>query len=281
MPAKINPVIPLLGRRVDKTLSKGLAVLETLAQSPSPIGISELAAILGLTKSNVHRLLLTLRAAGYVTQEAERSYRCTLKIWELGNTVIKEIDLPRIGARAMRDLAKASGESVHLTVLDGTRALYVEKLESEHPVRAYTRVGDQAPLHCTATGKILLSFSYDVLRETIVQNLLAYTRKTITTVSMLDREVERVKNSNIAFNFGEFREDVGGVAAPIRDPLRGIMAAIGISGPLSRLTKQRMRQLAPSVRDAGIRISQELTGLTVATNDDGDRPFAKRKRLRV
>jgi len=231
-------------QRVDSTLHKGLHILEVLATSPRALGITELSTLLQLNKSNVHRLVKTLCAMNYVTQNSDRSYRASLKLWKLGSSVMSHANLAQLCIGEMNKLAQKTGESVHLSVLDGLRVLYIEKIDSAQSVRAYSERGGSSPLHCTATGKVLLAYAYDSLREPLSHMLAKHTTKTITSIRVLDADVATVRRDGYSMNVGEYRADVGGVAAPIFDAAGTNIAAIGISGPLSRLTKQRMKELA-------------------------------------
>lgn len=247
-----------MAQRLDATLSKGLLILEALSRSPRPLGISELALQLRLNKSNVHRLASTLRAMEYVAQEPDRTYRCTMKVWKLGSAVMSHMNLPSLAAPAMHQLAHVSRETVHLSVLDGIKVLYIDKIDSDHPVRAYSERGGNAPLHCVATGKILLAFHYENLRSRIATELTRHTARTITGLELLDHEVVQVRKTGLATNIGEYRDDVGGIAAAIHDPMGRVIGAIGISGPLSRFTRKQMKKLAPATMEAGKRISDAV-----------------------
>jgi DNA-binding IclR family transcriptional regulator len=245
-------------QRVDSTLAKGLQILETLAASASSMGITELSASLGINKSSVHRLIKSLSATGYVTQDRDRSYRASFKLWKLGLSVMSHTNLAKVSARAMNALAKSTGESVHLAVLNGLQTLYIEKIDSAQPVRAYLPRGGEAPLHCVSTGKILLAFNYPSLRDAMIGRLTRYTPKTIAAMPALDAEMARVRASGIAVNNGEYRSDVVALAAAVRDPNDQVIAAVGISGPLSRMPRQRVKELTPLVIEAGEAISAEL-----------------------
>jgi DNA-binding IclR family transcriptional regulator len=234
-------------QRVDTTLQKGLQILEALATSPRPLGITDLATLLELNKSNVHRLVKTLCAMNYVTQNSDRSYRASLKLWKLGSSVMSHANLARFCLGEMNKLAQKTGESVHLSVLDGLGVLYIEKVDSAQSVRAYTERGGNSPLHCTATGKVLLAYAYESLRDPVSQMLTKYTPKTITSMKALDAAVTAARQSGYSINVGEHRADVGGIAAPIFDATGNNVAAIGIAGPMSRLTKQKMKEWATAV----------------------------------
>ena len=241
--------------RVDTTLFKGLLILETLAASPLPLGITEISRQLKLNKSNVFRLIQTLCKTKYVVQQPDRTYRPTMKIWRVGINLVGHHQLCLRARPAMNQLAKVTGETVLLSVLEGLRTLYIEKIESNQPVRAYADRGATAPLHCVATGKVLLGFDYSNLRGPIAGMLTRHTQKTITDPAVLDAEIRAVLRAGYAINAGEYRDDVGGVAAPVFAQGSGVVAALGISGPLQRLTRQRMKELGPLVARAAKSIS--------------------------
>lgn len=116
---------------MDKAFTKGLRLVEALALSERPRGITDLARELDFTKSNVHRFLATLQELGYVRRNpADSTYELTPRIWELGNHVIRRMDFVRMAQPAMAKLAETTGETVHLSMLDGTDVVYLDKIES-------------------------------------------------------------------------------------------------------------------------------------------------------
>ncbi|NKC33425.1 IclR family transcriptional regulator [Falsiroseomonas selenitidurans] len=242
----------------DKSFAKGLALLRALALSPQPRGVSELAREQGLTKSNAFRLLQTLVAAGFVRRHAAGSYEAGLLLWELGAAVAGRLDLRRIAAPHLAGLAQATEESVHLSVLEGTEVLYLDKVEGPHPVRAYSRIGGRAPAHGVATGKALLAWRDPAPAPASPPPLERFTPQTITDPAALAAALAQVRAEGWAMNQGEWREGVAGLAAPIRDATGAVVAAIGISGPAERLRPRRMRAMAPLVVQAAAAISRQL-----------------------
>lgn len=244
---------------MDKTLIKGLTVLEALVGSDRPRGITELAAELGLVKSNVHRVLQTLEAAGYVTRGAEGgTYGPSLKLWVLGSHVHARSDLAAEARPFLVALAAASRETVHLSVLDGHDVIYLAKIDSPEPVRAYSVLGGRAPAHCVATGKVLLAFHPDPAQFVRTYDLPAFTPRTVTDRVALLQVLATIRTKGFGVNLGEWREMVRGAAAPIRNPLGTVVAAVGISGPSERLTQRRIAELVPQVVDTASRISAAL-----------------------
>ena len=256
---------------MDKTLLKGLTVLEALAGSERPRGVTDLAAELGLVKSNVHRVLKTLEAAGYVTRGREAAtYAPSLKLWLLGSQVHARSDLAAEAQPFLAALAAASRETVHLSVLEDRDVIYLAKIDSPEPVRAYTNLGGRAPAHCVATGKVLLAFLPEALRESYATGLHAYTPRTITDGPALLQALAAVRDKGFSLNLGEWRETVRGAAAPIRNSLGNVVAAVGISGPSEHLTQKRLGELVPHVVQAADRLSAAL-GFPGQTNDAGGR----------
>jgi len=244
---------------MEKTFVKGLNLLETLVLSDEPRGVTDLGQDLGLTKSNVHRLLQTLVAKGYVAQEpGSDKYGCTLKLWELGSLVADRVELPKISRPYMEGLASATQETIHLSILDGSEVLYIDKIDSPQPVRAYSRVGGRAPAYCVATGKVLLAYIAKERLAAIFPELIKFTPRTVASLDELEADLKKVREQGYAINRGEWRDSVCGVAAPVFNAPKKVCAAIGISGPIDRLTPGVIRDVAPAVMDAAQKISRAL-----------------------
>lgn len=245
---------------MDKTLLKGLAVLETLADMQGEAKIIEdVAERTGLTRSNAHRTLQTLAHAGYVERDPlEGGYRGTMKMFALGVRQLGQLDVRKIAPAYMATLAKETGETVHLSILDGNEVIYIDKIDSVQPIRAYSMVGGRAPAHAVATGKALLAAQRDSVIGTLPAKLPRFTLSTVVDRDILRDELAKAARVGYAINRGEWRDGVGGVAAPVFDGFERPVAAIGISGPLERLTMARMRQLAPRVVEFAGVLSREL-----------------------
>jgi len=244
---------------MDKAFVKGMQVIEALARSDTPRGITSLASELQFTKSNVHRLLATLTAHGYVRQqEPNAGYLLGPKLWEMGSLVMSRLDVTKVAHSSMAALAADTGESVHLSILDGAEVIYIDKIDSLHAVRAYSRVGGRAPAWCVATGKAMLAYSPDEALSALAPHLSRFTDATIFELDELRHDLERVRAQRYAVNRGEWRKDVCGVAVPVRDSSSKVIAAIGISGPAARLKARQIKQFAPEVLKAGAAISTAL-----------------------
>ncbi len=245
---------------MDKTLLKGLSVLEAIAGMQGELRvIDDLARRVGLSRSNTHRTLQTLIHAGYVERDPDRGgYRATMKMFALGLSRLNQLDVRRLAPPVMAELARGTGETIHLSVLDGLEVVYVDKIDSEHAVRAYTVIGGRAPAHAVATGKALLAAESPARLDRLPALLPRYTAATIVDAASLRAELTAALGRGYAINRGEWREDVGGLAAAIFDGLERPVAALGISGPLNRLPPARMTEVAPQVVEAAARLSAAL-----------------------
>ncbi|WP_162334300.1 IclR family transcriptional regulator [Mycobacterium basiliense] len=242
---------------MDSTLLKGLRVLECLARSGEPRRVTDVARELELARSNVHRTLATLVEAGYVDVDPQsHRYTCTLRLFELGSRVAEGIEVKSAARPFMQTLGIQTQETVHLAVLRGAEVVYLDKVESPQPVRAYSSVGGRAPAHCVASGKALLSaLSMDQLASALPgEDLPRWTGRTIPTMQSLKVELAKIRDRGYADNRGEWRADVGGIAASVSEASGAAVAAIGISGPIERVTRHH-----DEFRDAVVAAAQAIS----------------------
>ncbi len=237
----------LLEEVLDKSVVKAFNVLEVLARSELPMGVTALSEGTGLGKSNVHRLLQTFIELGYVETSGSGNYRASLRLWEYGSLVVSRLNVRQLSRPMMESLALITRETVHLSELQRGEVLYLDKIESSEPVRAYTQLGGRAPAYCTATGKAMLAFEDPGVWRNTLADAEVFTQKTISTFERFEAEASRIRTQKYAINRGEWRADVLGLAAPIVDGNGKVVAAIGISGPASRLDAQELETIAPNV----------------------------------
>lgn len=243
---------------MNNTLTKGLEILELLARQGKPLGVSELATLVKSPKSGVHRLLQTLVEEGFATRTDTGTYSVSIKLWELGSAALPGLDIRRHADRVMEGLMQETGESVHLSILDHYEVVYVHKIESVNPVRAYTQIGGRAPAFCVATGKAISAFKSIAWLTEASQSLKQFTPKTVIDPAAFLSEMQKIKKMRYAINRGEWRESVHGLASPIFDSSGTVIAAIGISGPSNRLPLVKLKNLTGLVTAAADTLSTEL-----------------------
>lgn len=245
---------------MDKTLLKGLQVLEYVVSSSDPVRSTDVATQLHLLKSNAHRVLKTLEHAGYLVQDSQsRTFTSSLKVWELGSQIVDRLDLRKSASTQLHGLAHETGEAVHLSVLDQTEVIYIDKIDSPQPVGAYTRTGGRAPAYCVATGKALLSHLKDEDLGVKLGKLTRYSPNTIVDIEALTADMQLTRERGYSVNKGEWREGVWGMASVIFDARNLPVAAVGVSGPDFRLNDPaRTAELGDAVRRYARVISRQL-----------------------
>lgn len=244
---------------MEKTVVKALKVLELLARSPSACALGEIAEQCDMTKSNVHRLLKTLSACNYVRQVPEaRTYEATLRLWEFGMQVFDRFDLRGVAEPFLKRLNNATRESVHLSILDGTEVLYIDKIDGDHAVRAYIRVGDRAPAYCTSTGRAMLAFQDPTIVAAAAGEIEPHTDKTVDTPEKLATALETVRQTGYAVTLGEWRPGVVGVAAPVRTEFGAVVAGVGVAGPPDRMPPDALEPFVTSVTETASALSEVL-----------------------
>ena len=234
-------------------------MLEVLAESGEAVGVPELARALEMDKATVYRMLETMVKLGYVARTVRPAkYEPTIKLWQLGQKIIAQRDVPRIVRPILRRVAKSTGETVFLAIPDGLEAVYIDKIDTKHPLRTSTPVGGRVPLYCGSTGKVLLAHLGSDLVDAVARQLRAFTPRTITTKSRLLAEIRAIRECGYAINQDEWTPGISGVAAPIRDGVGQVVASIGVTGPSNRLPLAKLQSLAAVVREAGREASRGL-----------------------
>ena len=244
--------------RVDSTLSKGLTVLEALARSENGKGVTELARDLSLTKSNTFRLLQTLCVLGYARSTEDKRYVATLKTWQVGRHCVDNLNLRDIARPEMAELARETGETIYLAVPEGTRVVYIDKIDSIKPIRSWNAIGGSAPLHCVGTGKAILMKEYGKRRDAIRHTLDRYTDNTLTSLEALEADIARSQERGFAFDTGEYRERILSFGAAITMADNHVVGALGISVPDINLPPDGVQRYGDLVAHCAAAVSDKL-----------------------
>jgi len=237
-----------------------LSILETLG-GVHEMSLTELARKLGLGKSSVYRLLVTLARRGYVEKnpQSER-YRLTYRLFAVASPAADRFGLREAAHPIMERLAAHTGETVNLGVLDGTRVLNLHKVESRHLLRMHLTVGSGVPAHATALGKVLLAALEpdELARRLRGRRLERLTRRTVGDRSALRSALARVHEQGFAVDDEECSLGLRCVAAPILDRRGLVVAALSISGPTQRFPQTTLSRLTEVVQAAARELSHRL-----------------------
>lgn len=237
------------------TVVKAFGILEFIA-SQQPASPSLIVKNLNLTRSNVHRLLATLVATGYVNKD-DKGYFLSFKLFQLGNSIPFTRDLKVIAKPFMRSLMEKVNENVYLNVLSGDMIIAIDAVRSDNHLTLNSEKIYTYPLNSCASGKIFLSMLTNKAATETINNLdmKRMTRFTIMDKQKLIQEIEIVKKQGYALEIQEFSEDLNSVAAPIFDYHDQIVATVSLSGPASRLDEDKINRF---VRDL-VNTAAEIT----------------------
>jgi DNA-binding IclR family transcriptional regulator len=250
---------------MEQTVQKALNLLEALVRSGQPRRLTELARELGLTKPNVYRLLSTLSALGYVKKDPQTTlYSPTLKLWEMGSMLVRDVDLVTMAGPRLRRLCEETRESVQLAVFDAGFAVYVDKVDSQQPLKAMTHIGSRVPATVTSSGKALLAWLPAIALDQAMAHLKRYTALTIMKRRDIEIDLEETRTRGYAVNRGEFRDGVAGIAAPIRDRHNNVIAAVAVWGSDRNILGPQLENLAMMAIAAARDISRDLGHLEPA-----------------
>jgi DNA-binding IclR family transcriptional regulator len=238
-----------------QTLMRGLDLIE--AVSHEVLTLSELATKLDLTKSTTHRLLSALADRGYLAFTPRAGYRLGPKLLLLGTLAQAQADLVQVARPYLEELSASTEDTVHLGILDGDAALYLDKVPGRRRVNISSRVGDRQPLTSTGLGKALMldhSPAYWTDRFTTEQAASAFK----VDAAVWHERMVGYASCGRAFDLEENEDQVRCVAAPIRDAAGKIVGAISVSSAAQYMRDERMTALTDEVRDTAAAISREL-----------------------
>ncbi len=243
-----------------KSLRKALRVLECFSLQEPRLALTEIARRAGLPLSTAHRILATLRDARVVEQEGDRDlYRLGVKLFELGSMVLANMELHREALPFIEELGRETGETVHLGVFDGAQVVSIEKMDSPHGLASHVTIGKGAPAYCTGVGKALLAFQPEAVLDRLCRHgLVRHTPQTLVDPAKLRRELERVRETGYAVDDMEHQAGVRCVAAPIRNHTGTVIASLSVSGPATRISRERIPLLAMRVREVAAKLSARL-----------------------
>lgn len=242
------------------SVATAIQLLKAFSEEQVDIGISELSRKLGVAKSTVHRLASTLVAEGLLEQDRETDkYRLGIALFRLGALVRRRMDISSQGRPFLYALREKTNETVHLAILDGTEIMYVYNLESTQAIRMRSDLGVRKPAYCTAEGQAILAFQpQSVVDAVIAQGLTARTPQTITDAAKLAKALAVVRQRGCAIEDEESEIGMRGISAPIRNDLGEVVAAVGLAGPVTRLSKKAIATFIPHVIETADLVSGRL-----------------------
>lgn len=245
----------------NQSLEKGLAIMEYMSQYREPIRLQELSKGLKMSSSTVLRFLITLMESGYVEQDDLSRYYLTYKVCRIANSVSTGNSLAAIAEGYMKKLSAASEESVCLAVEKNDKIVYIAVVHGpDKLMKTLQRIGNVAPMYCTAVGKLLLlNRTEEELDAYFERNECeAFTHNTMVTKDQLMPVLEKAQQLDMAYDNEECELGVRCVALPIRDYTGKAVAAMSITGTVYRINDEFVQNILPQFRKYTEEISRIL-----------------------
>ncbi|WP_237724682.1 IclR family transcriptional regulator [Deinococcus alpinitundrae] len=243
-----------------RTLERGLLILLALKElRKAPL--TEIAKQVGLSVSTTYRLLETLRQQGFVSWESQSGlFSIGLRAYQVGLAFSERNNLIGVAHPEMERLVGDLNETVNLAVLYGDEAIYIDQVEGRQLVRMFARVGDNAPLHCSGVGKILLAWrSEEEVRQKLGSGPYpAYTPHSISTLPAFLQELGKVRAAGYSLDDEERELGVRCVAVPVRDQSGQVAASLSLSAPTSRFNQAHVEQVAERLTQAAGQVAARL-----------------------
>lgn len=262
-----------------QSIERAFAILQEIARNRDGIGLADLSKRVGLHNSTTFHLVKTMLSLGCIQQIRDsKRYRIGRQLFTLAAGALDDIELVSLATPVLESLTLATGECSHFAVRSGDNIVVLAKTAGSGMFQMADQVGVMRPAHCTALGKVLLAALTPPQLERYLASheLHRLTPKTITKPDALLREIDTVRRDRVGYDDGEFDAEARCVAVPVHDFTGQVAGAIGISGPIWRLSLDALQDKAKQVHEAALELSRALGSHAAASAAPTKRAGAKR-----
>ncbi len=241
-------------------VTKVLHILETLHDAPSGLQLKDVAQMTGINKSTAYRFLAHLEHDGYVFRDSSGAYAIGVRLARLASGTSYQTTLRKLSRPILQQLWRVTGETVNISVLDGREVLYLDVMESSHTFRLVSQVGMRRPVYCTALGKVMLAFIPEEEQQYFFEGMSfeRFTPHTIRGAAQLRKEFALIRQRGFSIDNEEAYLGSRCIGAPIFEASGKIAAALSVSGPTTRVTRERVPAVAAAAKNAAMAISRTL-----------------------
>ncbi len=260
---------PENARHHGSALDKAVAVLEIVTRNRTPIGLPELTASTGLPRQTVHRLLTQLTANGLIarTQDKDR-YAVGPRLSQLAIEALVSANTQLPVRSILQALVEDINETCNIGILDGLDFIYLERIESDWPLRVHLQAGSRVPAYCTSGGKALLAHLPSRTRRHLLETrpLAKHTPTTVTSPELLNRQFAACRKLGFALNNEEYTPGIVGLAVPVHGAGAQPVAALACHAPSARTSVDALKRHTARLQSAAAAISTIWSG-----NESGDK----------
>lgn len=238
-----------------------VAVLDYLCNCDGEAGVTEISKATGVHKSTASRILSTLESRSLVSRnEWNSKYSLGMRLVEYARRKLDQIDVLSCARPYLERLVETTSETAHLALLDHHEIVYIDKVDTPQTLMMRSRVGNRAPAHSTALGKAMLADLSDEALDALFEEreLPRLTSNTIADLNTLKEHLRRIGERGYALDDEENENGIRCAAAPIKDFSCRIIAAMSVSGPTVRVSRQRLEEIGRLVADSAAQLSQAL-----------------------
>ena len=247
-----------------RSVVKASQILGAFTVDRPEMGVAELSRILGMNKTVIQKLVLTLLDQRLLQQDlVSRKYRLGPRIVEIAGTFLAGNPLASEGSKCVQELARETGFSTGLGVLDGNQVLYIQAAEANVSIKAASRMGDRMPVHATSSGKCILAFLPGSERDRILQSLVLepLTLNTTTSIDALLSELVMIAEKGYGVNDEERVVGLCGIAAPVFDHAGNAVAAVSVAIPKGVMPECSMDQVIQATLKSAEVLTERLGGV--------------------
>ncbi|GAB2892470.1 IclR family transcriptional regulator [Paralcaligenes sp. KSB-10] len=237
------------------------SLLEQLARTQHPQTLAQLAQRLDLPKTTLMRMLRSLVESGLVVQTPnERGYVLGPRATRLALATLRTPSFSRSSRAILGQLVEVLGETCNLTTLDGDEIRYLERVETHHLLRLQLEVGTHVPLHCTASGKLMLASLEPAHCAQILGRIKlgSFTPRTLTDRAALEAELADIRQRGLGIDREEFVLGMVAVAVPVLDAQKKVIAAVACHGPSARISLEFLLNSVPTLKKAALAMGAAL-----------------------
>ncbi|MBZ6489478.1 IclR family transcriptional regulator [Priestia aryabhattai] len=226
-----------MSRTTNSSLTNALRILKSFSIDHPELTLSEIAEVVGVSKSTACRLIQTLESEGFIYQNMNfNTYRLGSSVLALSNTVVDQLAILKETTHFLKQLTAQTGESSHIAILDNNEVIYLKKEDSPYRVQLLSHIGRRNPAHCTASGQAILAFKKPTTIEKLFERDLGkVTQYSITSLPKLQQLLATVRTRGYSISKGEYIEGIVSVGAPIYNKKNQVFAAVSVAGPKKRM----------------------------------------------
>jgi IclR family acetate operon transcriptional repressor len=244
-----------------QALDRGLNLLAIIAEADG-LPLTSIAQRAGIAPSTAHRILTTLKANGFVLDDTHGNYLIGVQAFRVGSAFLRNRKLAEVGRATLRRLMEDSGETANIAIEIDGNVVFVSQMESHRSIRAFHRPGARGPMHASSLGKAMLAALTDdaVSQKLHRVGMPRLTEKTIVDPDALLSDLALVRKRGWAIDDEEQADGMRCVGSAIYNEHGEVIGGVSISGPVVRVTEERLGELGPMVKRAAAEITERVGG---------------------